>query len=336
MVNFSLPKKAIGEHSMPAPQKEPSRPAKVEKEPAFVNPRLDWGFKRLLSDEAILLDFLNSLLPLQDRQLASAQLVDKEHQGETRRKRTVIFDVHAIGQDKTAYIIEIQQAYQDYFTNRSQYYVAREISAQGKQGDWDYHLSPVSLIAILDFKPHHDWVQSEYLYHFKPLGLTTHIELDNLWSISMVVLPLVPRKWQDCSTRSAKWCYLLKNLGCLTAQQAEIFRSDPIFGRVTEVMEIAALTDQEREMLTRAQLDQADEFAVMQCARRESREEGKELGRLEADVAHYQDLLDFGLTDDQICKALKWDSAKLNTIKRAATSPKLELNQDNQANPTVE
>ncbi len=123
-------------------------------------------------------------------------------------------------------------------------------------------------------------------------------------------------------------------------QQAEIFRSDPIFGRMAEVMEFAALTDQEREMLTRAQLDQADEFAVMQCARRESREEGieigipkgKELGRLEADVAHYQKLKDRGgMGDKEICEILEWTKEHLNTIKRAVTSPKLELNQDSQS-----
>ncbi len=102
-------------------------------------------------------------------------------------------------------------------------------------------------------------------------------------------------------------------------------------------------------MLTRAQLDQADEFAVMQCARRESREEGKEegieigipkgkeLGRLETDVEHYQKLKDRGgMGDKEICEILEWTKEHFNTIKRAVTSPKLEVNQDSQADRTVE
>ena len=110
-------------------------------------------------------------------------------------------------------------------------------------------------------------------------------------------------------------------------------------------------------MLTRAQLDQADEFAVMQCARRESREEGiergieigipkgieigipkgKELGRLEADVENYQRLKNMkGMSDDGICEFLGWDSARLEATKRAVTSPKLEVNQENQTDRTVE
>ena len=56
---------------------------------------------------------------------------------------------------------------------------------------------------------------------------------------------------------------------------------------------------------------------------------GKELGRLETDVEHYQNMTEAGMTDEQICRVLKWDAAKLNTIKRAIASPKLEPDQNN-------
>ncbi len=92
---------------MPAPQKEPLRPAKVEKEPAFIDPRCDWGFKRILAEEKALVNFLNAFLPPGPK-IKSAKLTDKEKTGRSPNDRTIIFDVYAIGTDETRHIISYE------------------------------------------------------------------------------------------------------------------------------------------------------------------------------------------------------------------------------------
>ncbi len=134
----------------------------------------------------------------------------------------------------------------------------------------------------------------------------------------------------------------------MSDEQTEIFRSSKLLGTMAEKLRIAALTKEEREMAQYADMNHWDRCAVEDAARESGIEigipkgieigipKGKELGRLEADVENYQNMTEAGMTDEQICRVLKWDSAKLNTIKRAVTSPKLKLNQENQSDRTVE
>ncbi len=118
---------------------------------------------------------------------------------------------------------------------------------------------------------------------------------------------------------------------------------------MAEKLRIAALTKEEREMAQYADMNHWDRCAVEDAARESGIEigipkgieigipKGIELGRLETDVAHYQKLKDRGgMGDEKICEILEWSKEHLNTIKRASTSPKLKLNQENQADPTVE
>lgn len=46
-------------------------------------------------------------------------------------------------------MVEVQKAKQNYFKDRSVYYATFPVQAQ--QSDWDFRLSPVYMVGILDF-----------------------------------------------------------------------------------------------------------------------------------------------------------------------------------------
>ena len=302
----------------------------------FVNPTLDWGFKRILSDKDILIDFLNAHLPTSQR-VKEAQLIDKEHLATSPDERTAIFDIHAEGVDGKKFIVEVQRALQINFTKRCQYYVAREISEQGEQGEtrkgkkWEYELPAVSLIAILNFVPKPSWPgsswieESRYHYRFEALEVTNHQRLDDLWSVSLVVLPSFKLEYEKCVTRTDKWAYLFKNLVALKEQEVALFCQDPIFGRVITRLRVTNLSREERAMVT-AEMERARiHYAELSGAREEGWQLGQESGRLETEVSTYEKLVRHNFKDNEICELMDWSPEKLATVKRAVTPPNITL-----------
>ena len=294
------------------------------------------------------------------QRVKEAQLIDKEHLATSSDERTAIFDIHAEGVDGKKFIVEVQRALQINFTKRCQYYVAREMSEQGELGEtrkgkkWEYELPAVSLIAIMNFVPKQSlpdqswpgasWIEeSRYHYRFEALEVTNHQRLDDLWSVSLVVLPLFNLEYEKCVTRIDKWAYLFKNLVALNEQEAALFCQDSIFGRVITRLRVANLSHEERGMVTaemeRARIHNAELSGAReegwQLGKEKGREEGwklgqekgivigKESGRLEVEVSVYEKLVENNFTDNEICKFLSWPPEKLETIKRAITPPSI-------------
>ncbi len=201
--------------------------------------------------------------------------------------------------------------------------MARELNEQSEKGtDWCYQLMPVSLIAVVNFIPKHPWIESRYHYHFQALDIDSHKRLDDAWSISFVVLPLFNLDYENCTSRAAKWAYLLKNLESLDQESAKMFRSD----KVLTDMEVARLSPEEREMVTLETLHRWDRIATLEGARDEGRSEGINVGRLESDIETYTHLAASGFTDSKICQTLGWQKDRLEAVKQALTPPNLNDN----------
>lgn len=137
----------------------------------FINPFTDFGFKKLFGENAnktLLVDFLNALLrPIPDGADAQARdltvvgldspIVDlhfreREQLGVTEYVRKAVFDIHARTSAGERIIIEMQKARQNFFRDRSVFYSTFPIQEQAEKGNWNFRLSPVYCIGILDFR----------------------------------------------------------------------------------------------------------------------------------------------------------------------------------------
>ena len=120
----------------------------------YIDPRVDWAFKRIFGSEdtkECLITFLNGLF---DGELVIKDVTfgKTEKLGLRPDERGVIFDVYCVTDEGKHIIVEMQKKEQDYFADRALYYTARTIVEQGIKGEWNYHLAPVYTICFMDFK----------------------------------------------------------------------------------------------------------------------------------------------------------------------------------------
>jgi len=121
--------------------------------PRYLNPYTDFGFKKLFGEEAnkeLLVDFLNEVLPAPHK-IAQLTLKPTEKLGNVNSDRKAIYDIYCENKDGQKFIVEMQKAKINFFKDRTVFYSTFPIQEQAEKGEWDYKLSPVYCIAILDF-----------------------------------------------------------------------------------------------------------------------------------------------------------------------------------------
>jgi len=119
----------------------------------FINIFTDFGFKKLFGEEPnkdLLISFLNTLLP-EKHHIQDLQFTKNEYQGCSALDRKAIFDLSCTSSTGERFIVELQKAKQNYFKDRSLYYATFPIQEQAQRGDWDYKLTAVYTVGILDF-----------------------------------------------------------------------------------------------------------------------------------------------------------------------------------------
>ena len=119
----------------------------------YINLLTDFGFKRVFGTEQnknLLIDFLNTLLP-EHHHIQDVTFKNNENLGNTQIDRKAIFDIYCQAKSGEYFIVEIQKAKQNYFKDRSVYYSTFPIKDQAKKGQWNYKLTPVYTVKVLDF-----------------------------------------------------------------------------------------------------------------------------------------------------------------------------------------
>ena len=121
--------------------------------PEFINPRVDWAFKRIFGTEdtkECLITFLNGVFE-GEFVIKDVKHLKTEQTRHQKRERGVIFDVACETDDGRHIIVEMQKKEQRYFVDRALYYSAKAIVEQAQPGEWDFHLTPVYTVCFMDF-----------------------------------------------------------------------------------------------------------------------------------------------------------------------------------------
>lgn len=119
----------------------------------YINPFTDFGFKQLFGSEKskpLLMSFLNDLLPIKDK-IVSLEFKNIEKLGLLEADRKAIFDIYCDDERGQQFIVELQRAKQQHFQDRAAYYTSFIIQDQAKKGKWDFELTPIYFIGVLDF-----------------------------------------------------------------------------------------------------------------------------------------------------------------------------------------
>ncbi|MDD6123137.1 MAG: Rpn family recombination-promoting nuclease/putative transposase, partial [Bacteroidales bacterium] len=120
----------------------------------YISLLTDFGFKRIFGtapNKDLLINFLNSLFDGR-KVIKDLKYSNPEHVGDIYTERKAIFDVYCESVDGEKFIVEMQNASQKFFKDRSVYYSTFPIREQAPKGDtWDYKLNPVYTVALLNF-----------------------------------------------------------------------------------------------------------------------------------------------------------------------------------------
>jgi len=243
----------------------------------YVIPLSNFGFNKLFRTEAnkeLLIDFLNQVLPERHR-IADLTYSKNEHLPANELDRKAIFDLYCQAHSGERFIVEMQKAKQNFFKDRSVYYASFPIQEQGQKGDWDYKLSPVYTIGILDFIFDDHKHESELLHVVELKNQRCEVFYDKLKFIYLE-LPKFTRSADQLETQLDKWLFVLRYLAQLQDRPQAL--QDRIFERLFAAAEIARFTPAEKEAYEESLKYYRDLKNVVDTSWEEGRAEGKEEG----------------------------------------------------------
>ena len=282
----------------------------------YINFYTDFAFKKIFGTEEnkdLLISFLNALLDLKgDGEIKDLTYLNSENLGEDIRERRAIYDVYCQTKGGDRFIVEMQKAKQDHFQDRSIYYSSFAIREQGQKGKkdnmpWDYCLSPVYVVGILNFEMD-ETNKSDRVISKVKLKDEDNKDFSDKLNFIFVEMPKFRKTEAELETFMDKWLYVIKNLYRLQDKPAAL--TEGIFKKLFEVAEIAAFSKNERYDYEENLKNYLDWFNVMRTVKNEGRAEG-ELALLTKQVLAKKEK---GKTASEIAEMLEVDIEVVDEI----------------------
>ena len=247
----------------------------------YISLLTDFGFKRVFGSEpnkAILIDFLNTLLPDYHR-IQNLTFKSNENLGNTAIDRKAIFDIYYQAESGERFIVEIQKAKQNFFKDRSVYYATFPIQEQAQKGAWNFELSSVYTIGILDFI-FDDHKHDDTIVHVVQLrNQNCELFYDKLKFI-YIELPKFNKTIDQLETHLDKWLFILRHLADLSDPPPEPLQENA-FNELFEVAAIANFSQIEQDNYENSLKYYRDMNNVVDTSSQEGVKQGIELGRVE-------------------------------------------------------
>ena len=196
-------------------------------EERYISLLTDFGFKRIFGtapNKDLLIDFLNSLFN-GEQVIKHVTYLNSEHVGDVFAERKAIFDVYCENEHGEKFIVEMQNAYQTFFKDRSLYYATFPIREQASKGEnWNFELQHVYVVALLN----HD---------VGLLDKQTYRVFNDKLTFKYVEIAKFKKNEDQLVTNFDKWLYVLRNLSRLDAQPS--YLKNEVFNRLFKAAEIA-------------------------------------------------------------------------------------------------
>ena len=278
-------------------------------EERYISLLTDFGFKRIFGtnpNKDLLIDFLNSLFD-GEQVVKNVTFLNSEHVGDVRTDRKAIFDVYCENEKGEKFIVEMQNASQKYFKDRSLYYATFPIRDQAQKGEvWNYELKHVYVVALLNYDMTDSAFAQDTINH--DIGLLykqTHKVFNDKLTFKYVEIAKFNKSIEELKTNYDKWIYVLQNLSRLDRQPR--YLQTEVFSRLFNQAEIARFSKTElreyedslkayRDM--KNSLDNAEEKGIAKGLAK-----GRAEGKKDKAVEIAKKLLEMDMPIDAIMKA---------------------------------
>ena len=278
-------------------------------EERYISLLTDFGFKRIFGtnpNKDLLIDFLNSLFD-GEQVVKNVTFLNSDHVGDVRTDRKAIFDVYCENEKGEKFIVEMQNASQKYFKDRSLYYATFPIREQAQKGEvWNYELKHVYVVALLNYDMTDSAFAQDTINH--DIGLLdkqTHKVFNDKLTFKYVEIAKFNKSIEELKTNYDKWIYVLQNLSRLDRQPR--YLQTEVFSRLFNQAEIARFSKTElreyedslkayRDM--KNSLDNAEEKGIAKGLAK-----GRAEGKKDKAVEIAKKLLEMDMPIDAIMKA---------------------------------
>jgi len=180
----------------------------------FLDPRNDVAFKKIFGSEdhkGITISFLNSILGYTgDQVIVDVQFMNTEQHPMLKEKKENILDIMCTDQKGHKYIVEMQVEQVKEFGKRMVYYGAKTYALQLGRAAPYYKLSPVIVIAIVDFIMFPK--KKNYVSIHKILDDVTYENDLQQLTFAFVELKKFKKAESELRTAQDKWIYFIKEI----------------------------------------------------------------------------------------------------------------------------
>lgn len=271
----------------------------------YISLLTDFGFKRIFGtapNRDLLINFLNSLFD-GAQVVKDVKYLNNEHLGDSEHTRRAIFDVYCEGDNGEKFIVEMQNAYQEFIKDRSLFYSTFPIREQSQVGSkWDFKLTHVYTIALVNFDMHEESFDDQKICHtVKLCDVDTHKVFYKKLDFIYVEIAKFDKSEDELETLYDKWLYVLKNLSKLEKRPAAL--RDKVFDRLFKVAEIAKFTPRELREYEGSRKAFRDLKNSLDTAMRDGIRQGRAEGRAEGILDTARNLRAMGMSSDDIQKA---------------------------------
>jgi predicted transposase/invertase (TIGR01784 family) len=178
----------------------------------FVDVKNDIAFRKIFGNEnrtESLISFLNAILEWEgNRRIASVTILNPFQLPKLSLGKVTIVDVRAVDEAGKTYLVEMQVAQVNGFSQRVLYYFSKSYSDQIQRGEFYRQLKPVIFIGVLDFmytkNPH-------YISRNQVRDVETHERTIEDVEFTFLELPKFTKQQNELQTLTEKWVYFLKN-----------------------------------------------------------------------------------------------------------------------------
>ena len=178
----------------------------------FVDVKNDVAFRKIFGNEnkkVVLISFLNAVLELPGgRKISDVTIVNPYQLPNLSGGKSTIVDVKAQDESGNFFIVEMQVAEAESFSQRVLYYTAQSYASQIERGDDYAQLNPTFFIGILDFEI---GASPAYFSRHKVLNVETGEHILRDVEFNFLELPKFTQGESELTSIIAQWVFFIKN-----------------------------------------------------------------------------------------------------------------------------
>jgi predicted transposase/invertase (TIGR01784 family) len=234
----------------------------------YINPYTDFGFKKLFGEEGnkgLLIDFLNQLLP-SHHQIKDLHFRNLENLPSSSEERKAFFDIHCEAQSGERFIVEMQKAKVKHFKDRALFYTTFPIREQAQKEEWNFELSAIYFVAVLDFFYDENEEKSKFYRDVKLKDQDCETFYEKL-HFKFLQMPAFKKTEKELTTKFDKWAYFLKNLESF--EKIPQVLNEEVFQKAFGTAEVANFTPQQRVEYEQSRMNYLGVKAVFDTAKDE-------------------------------------------------------------------